>query len=65
MALQSKCVKCDGTRFEMKLAKIEGSNFKHSFVQCAHCGGVVGVVSEPNTNALIVELAKKLDVKIL
>ena len=40
----SKCPRCEGTRFEMKEANVKDSRFKLTFVQCAACGTVVGVM---------------------
>lgn len=58
----SKCVKCDNTFFEMKEARIAGSNFKMMFVQCSKCGGVVGVTEFTNTGATLHNIAKKLGI---
>jgi predicted nucleic-acid-binding Zn-ribbon protein len=60
MALSSTCVKCGSTSFETKEASPNGSNFKLIFVQCASCGGVVGVTEYFNIGAKIEALAKKL-----
>jgi predicted nucleic-acid-binding Zn-ribbon protein len=62
MALLSTCVKCGSTNFETKEASPSGSNYKFMFVQCARCGGVVGVTDFFNTAALLRKLAKKLGV---
>ncbi|OHW40723.1 hypothetical protein BHC62_15340 [Pseudomonas sp. 06C 126] len=56
----SKCVKCDGTSFEMKEAKIAGSNFRMMFVQCSRCGGVVGVTEFMNAGSMLERIARKL-----
>lgn len=58
----SKCVKCDSTRFEIKQANISGSNFILYFIQCASCGGVVGVVEAENIGAKLTKIARKLGV---
>jgi predicted nucleic-acid-binding Zn-ribbon protein len=60
MALTSTCVKCGNTSFEVKEVSPNGSNFKLIFVQCASCGGVVGVTEYFNIGAKIEALAKKL-----
>jgi len=39
----SKCIKCKGTTFEAELAELKHSDSKVYLVQCADCGGVVGV----------------------
>lgn len=41
---QFRCIKCDASRFELKLVEPAGASFKYYFVQCASCGGVIGVV---------------------
>lgn len=58
----SKCVKCENTRFEMKQAQISGSNFILFFIQCASCGGVVGVVEAENISAKLTKIARKIGV---
>ena len=42
--IQSRCVKCDGSHFEVVHANLEGSTRPILFVQCADCGAVVGVL---------------------
>ncbi|PIB67745.1 hypothetical protein AOA62_06250 [Pseudomonas sp. 2995-3] len=59
---QSRCIKCDGTAFEIKEAKIAGSNFRMNFVQCAKCGGVVGVTEFANTTAMLNNISRKLGI---
>jgi len=50
----SKCIKCAGVRWEVVEVQpapfnaIPDSNVKYGFVQCANCGGVVGVVEAPS-----------------
>jgi len=43
----SKCIKCDGTKFELKSGSVfnpfNRMSIKVYFVQCASCGGVVSV----------------------
>jgi hypothetical protein len=48
--------------FEIKEAKIAGSNFRMNFVQCAKCGGVVGVTEFANTGAMLQNISKKLGI---
>ena len=48
---QSTCVKCGNTRFELVLVDkptLNGSKYKFNFVQCASCGGVIGVLDYEN-----------------
>lgn len=56
----SKCIKCGGSRFELQEVEPAGANFKYYFVQCARCGGVVGVVEANNLGAMIHKLGQKL-----
>jgi len=56
----SKCIKCDNTTFEMKEAKITGSNYRMMFVQCSRCGGVVGLTEFMNTGAMLDRISRKL-----
>lgn len=56
----SKCPKCEGTRFEIQIVSPTHSNYKLTFVQCASCGTVVGVLDFFNIGSLLQNLAKKL-----
>jgi hypothetical protein len=40
----SKCMKCDNTTFESVACKMSNQKVEFTFVQCAKCGGVVGVI---------------------
>jgi hydrogenase maturation factor HypF (carbamoyltransferase family) len=57
---KSTCVKCDGKKFEMVDYEPAKSRFGYSFVQCATCGGVVGVVDAFNLVGMLQTLGKKL-----
>ena len=48
----STCIKCgEENQFEVVLKEsIPGANYKLAFVQCARCGGVVGVLDYYNIN---------------
>jgi len=46
----------------MKQAQISGSNFILFFIQCASCGGVVGVVEAENISAKLTKIARKIGV---
>lgn len=59
---QSTCIKCGSPSFEMKEANISGSNYRHFFVQCANCGGVVGLTEAINTTYLLHKIMDKLGV---
>ncbi|MFK3815063.1 hypothetical protein ACI2KG_00380 [Pseudomonas sp. NPDC089407] len=56
----SKCIKCDSPRFEIKKANITGANFIMYFIQCAGCGGVVGVVEAENIGAKLEKISRKI-----
>lgn len=58
----SKCIKCDNTIFEMVEKEPNNARFKMMFVQCAKCGGVVGVTDYSNVPTLIRKLAKALKI---
>jgi excinuclease UvrABC ATPase subunit len=60
----SRCIKCDGSSFEIVENSPRGSAFKLMFVQCSSCGGVVGVLDYYNIGARLTELAKKLGVTL-
>ncbi len=56
----SSCVKCSGTRFELKELNVSGSKFRLMAVQCASCGGVVGVQEAYNAGGLLLDQNKAL-----
>ena len=60
----SKCIKCDGTAFEVQLKEPHGALFKLLFVQCQSCGAVVGVTESRGIGRLVEALAKKLGHKL-
>ena len=60
----STCIKCGSHSFEMIEAEPKGSNFVVMFIQCANCGGVVGVCDFFNIGDLVKRLATKLKVDI-
>jgi hypothetical protein len=62
--VRSTCVKCSSSSFELVEAKIDNAQFKHCFVQCRSCGGVVGVLPICDIESLIRELAGKLNVHL-
>jgi hypothetical protein len=61
---RSTCIKCGGLRFEMVENEPVGSNYKFMFVQCAKCGGVVGVLDFFNIGDLIQKLARGLRIDL-
>ena len=58
----STCPKCPGTTFEVVEASPIGAPSKLVFIQCASCGAVVGVKDYLDTQTVIDEIAKKLDI---
>jgi NAD-dependent SIR2 family protein deacetylase len=56
----STCVKCGGTKFENKEVSPDQSKFKLIFVQCAQCGGVVGVMDFFNIGAELKEMKRAI-----
>jgi DnaJ-class molecular chaperone len=66
----SKCVKCDGIGFESEDFSLPNGE-EVVFVQCAKCGGVVGVLDQfgvadvvEANKMLLVKIAEKLGVPI-
>lgn len=41
----SKCTSCDGNRFEGVNKRIIGIHYPITFIQCADCGCVIGVLN--------------------
>ena len=62
--MQSKCPKCNSTKFEIVEASIQNSKFKQWFIQCASCGCVVGTTEYDNIGALIRRLARKMNINM-
>ncbi len=58
----STCVKCGGTRFELVEHSPAMSKFKVNFIQCASCGGVVGVTDYWNTGEQLNKVLRKLGI---
>ena len=56
----STCLKCGHTAFEMAESAISGLRFKRDFLQCAMCGGVVGVIEADNLNARLDAIEERL-----
>jgi predicted nucleic-acid-binding Zn-ribbon protein len=56
----STCVKCGSHQFETKEADPKNSMFKMTFVQCASCGGVVGVMDFYNIGQELQLIKKRL-----
>lgn len=56
----STCVKCGGHTFEIQENEPIDSRFKFMFIQCASCGGVVGVVDYYNIGNIVTKIANKI-----
>lgn len=61
MAL-STCVKCGSHSFEAVMQEPKGANFKMQFIQCASCGGVVGVMDFYYISRLLQNMAAQLNI---
>jgi hypothetical protein len=60
---QSTCTKCNNTTFQIThKAGIIGAEYAHDFIQCAKCGGVVGVVGAINNTVLLYTIMDKLGI---
>jgi len=58
---ESKCPKCDSTRFEVVHAhNLEGSKRAILFVQCAECGCVIGTLDFVNLGVQASDLKESL-----
>lgn len=58
------CPKCPSTRFEAKETKVDASNYRIIFIQCASCGAAISTTSAIHTNSLIRQLAAKLKISL-
>lgn len=56
----STCVKCGGRSFEAVEHSATNAHFKHIFIQCASCGGVVGVTDYANNASLLLSQNKAI-----
>lgn len=56
----STCIRCGHPAFEMMESAIKGLRFKRDFLQCAECGGVVGVIEADNLNARLDAIEDRL-----
>ena len=63
MAL-STCIKCESKRFELKELEAQDSAYRIYAVQCAKCGGVVGIRDYHNVPVMIQKLAKALNLNM-
>jgi hypothetical protein len=60
----SKCGFCGKTQFELVDNTPSHSNFFYSFIQCASCHSVAGVVEAVNPIAVLDDIKKQLaDIK--
>ena len=60
--VNSTCPKCDGKKFETVTPDkhVLESKYKYTFVQCAKCGAVVGVIDAYHLPTLINLLSAKI-----
>ena len=56
----STCVRCGHHAFEMTESSVGGLRFKRDLLQCAGCGGVVGVIESDNLNGRLDAIEKRL-----
>ena len=56
---QSICPNCKGTTFEGVEKSIIGLRYRVTFIQCANCGCVVGVLNTAVLSNQITEIAKQ------
>ncbi len=56
-----KCVKCGNTQFETKESTPKNSPFIVTFVQCASCGGVIGVMDFYNIGQELQDIKKAIE----
>ncbi len=54
------CIKCGGTQFEHKEMSLKRLRAKLTFVHCASCGGVVGMLDH-GTGEELREIRKTLE----
>jgi len=57
-------IKCGSTIFEMREHSPKGSKFVLSFIQCASCGGVVGVMDVISIADGLYKIAEKVGVEL-
>lgn len=61
---QSKCPKCENTRFEMVEESPTGSKYKVMFIRCSSCKTVVSTEPYFNTGKILENLANELNLDI-
>lgn len=59
---QSSCLRCGKHVFELVEQEPLRSKYKYLFVQCAGCGGVVGVLDYLNSGTLLQQIKAKLGI---
>lgn len=60
----SNCIKCGNVTFEVVENEPLNSSFKLNFIQCAKCGGVVGVMDYYNIGSMLEKLGQRLSVDL-
>jgi len=58
---ESKCPKCNHTKFELKAHRLGTGGYSYNLVQCASCGTVVGVVDDRNIPHMLGMILKHLE----
>ncbi len=58
------CPKCASTHFELQRISVQHSTTELFGVCCSSCGAVISTLPRTDTNYLIEQLAKKLNVKL-
>lgn len=53
----STCISCASTQFEANTTTVHGTKSKVIFIQCAQCGGVVGVLDCSKFGAVVSRIA--------
>lgn len=58
---RSICSKCERSNFEMvEQGNVRGAKYKIMFIQCSHCGSVVGTTDYYNVPSLLEKVAKRM-----
>jgi hypothetical protein len=53
----STCISCASTQFEANTTTVHGTKSQVIFIQCAQCGGVVGVMDYSKIGAALSRIA--------
>jgi len=61
---ESKCPKCENTKFEVVNEQPINSNFELRMVRCNECKTVIGVLDFYNVGTLVKKLAEKMHINL-